>query len=47
MINPPRNAPTSWATQYQTACTSVILRLIQNPSVTAGLMWQPETCPIV
>ena len=47
MINPPMNAPISWATQYQMARASVILRLIQKPSVIAGLMWQPETCPIV
>ena len=30
-----------------TPCTTVSLRLSTNPSVTAGLMWQPDTWPIV
>jgi hypothetical protein len=39
-------APTAWPIQYSTASRVLIRPEDRSPTVTAGLMWQPETGPM-
>lgn len=45
-IAAPAAAPMHCTTTYATAFSSFIPPDAKNPTVTAGLMWQPLTCPI-
>ena len=38
--------PANWAIQYEMPSTSFIRPDATNPSVTAGLTWQPEMGPM-
>ena len=42
----PRMAPIHWTTMYATLKTKPIFLPTKSPIVTAGLIWQPDTCPI-
>ena len=46
MIVAPRIAPTTCPITANTACAALIFLARNSPSVTAGLMWQPDTGPM-